>query len=177
MGLYLYSRPIKEFFKRSIRLWSQLLDHWRFDSSFNLELIHNNSSILHIHIKNKIQTQVIINRLISYFSTYTYVYILHPLFSGVSIEGFLYTNATQSTPFVRTASIESLHLSFPFFFSRFLNPCLFSENRIWLRIAHFYFQGFSEFESFHLVGFHTKAQSNQVRSVYQFRHIPFLFWD
>lgn len=32
--------------------------------------------------------------------------------------------------------------------------------RIWLRIAHFEFQGFSEFESYHLVGFHTKAQSN-----------------
>ena len=33
--------------------------------------------------------------------------------SGILTEGFLYfTNATQSTPFVRTASIESLHLSF-----------------------------------------------------------------
>ena len=44
--------------------------------------------------------------------------------------------------------------------------------RIWLRIAHFKFQGFSEFGSYHLAGFLTKAQSNQVRSVYQFRHIP-----
>ena len=28
--------------------------------------------------------------------------------------------------------------------------------------SHFLFQGFSEFESYHLVGFHTKAQPNQV---------------
>ena len=73
-----------------------------------------------------------------------------------------FTNAkgdvVNSIWFVRTASIESLHLSF--FYSRFLNFSLFLENRIWLRIAHCEFQGFSEFESSHLVSFHTKTQSN-----------------
>lgn len=34
-----------------------------------------------------------------------------------------FANATWSTPFVRTAPIESLHLSF--FYSRFMNPYCF----------------------------------------------------
>jgi hypothetical protein len=43
-------------------------------------------------------------------------------------------------------------------------------------IAHFSFPGFSEFGGYQLAGFHTKAQYNQVRSVYRFLHIPILLF-
>lgn len=77
MGLYLYSRPISQFFKRSIRLWNDWFDQWIFDFSFNLKLIHNNSSVF--HIKKIFWSSLIF----WYFSTYTYVYrfILHPFWS------------------------------------------------------------------------------------------------
>lgn len=78
------------------------------------------------------------------------------IFSKVSMKEFLFFLPTQLTPFVRTSSIESLHLSF--FLSESLFVC--QKKRIWLRITHFFFRGFSEFESYHLVGFHTKAQAN-----------------
>ena len=84
------------------------------------------------------------------------MFILDPFWNFYRRIPFLSRKEMSSTPFVRTASIESLHLSF-FSLPEF---SLFSESGIWLRIAHCEFQGFSEFESFHLVSFHTKAQSN-----------------
>lgn len=160
MGLYLYSRPINQFFKRSIILRSKRFDHWIFDSS----LWNQFRTISEFFWKKK------------EFRSW-WIFAISVRIRGNSFSYFMeykdsYTNAInkgKGNPiwFVRTTSIESLHLSL----FRFLNSC-FPKNRIWLRIAHFLFQGFSEFGSYHLVGFHTKAQSNQVRSVYQFRHIP-----
>ena len=76
-------------------------------------------------------------------------------------------------------SLEQLPLSlctYPFPLGSSLRTACFFKKGIWLRIAHFSFQGFSEFGSYHLAGFHTKAQYNQVRSVYRFRHIPILLF-
>ena len=125
MGLYLHSHPIDRFFKRSIRLWSKY---------FNLINLINEYSILsstwnrfttilpffHIH---KIQIRVVINYSFFLFILYFYIIVIVFKFKYVCIQvyssSFLefrwknsYNNARQSTPFVRTASIESLHLSF-----------------------------------------------------------------
>lgn len=115
-GLYLYSRPINQFFKRSIRLWSEWFDQWIFDSFFNVESIHTTPTLPFFFIKkNRLGSSLIIS-FDRVLNTYVYTFILHPFWS---FDGKI-PRPRQSTPFVRTASIESLHLSFfslsePFF--------------------------------------------------------------
>ena len=106
MGLYLYSRPINQLFKRSIRLWSEWFYQWIFDSFFNLQSIHNNSFIFHIKDSSRPE---------SFDIVFQYVYVCIYVYPSSFLEfrwKDSFTNATQPTPFVRTASIESLHLSF-----------------------------------------------------------------
>lgn len=81
-----------------------------------------------------------------------YNFILHSFWSFDGRILIITNNARSSTPFVRTASIESLHLSF------FILP--FGKEELAQDCPFFLFQGFSEFESSHLVGFRTKAQTN-----------------
>ena len=62
----------------------------------------------------EIRIRVFINYLEIGF-LYVYTFILHPFWSFDGRDSFI--NATQPTPFVRTASIESLHLSYSFLLS------------------------------------------------------------
>lgn len=68
---------------------------------------------------------------------------------------------TQLIPFVRTTSIESLHLSSLSLSLNFWNLCLFEKKEDWLRIA----QCFSQFGSHHFVGFRSIPRLNPTKSV------------
>ena len=164
MGLYLYSRPIHQFFKRSIRLWwSEWFDQWIFHFLFNLELIWFRSFILFVieRFTNRDLESLWINW--KSISLHIRIYIRFSLILSFRKFGWKNSFSNAKGNVVNSICSNSFHwVSAPilFFYSRFLNFSLFSENGIWLRIAHCEFQGFSEFESYHLVSFHTKAQSN-----------------
>lgn len=153
MGLYLHSHPMDRFFKRSIRRGSKcfylLKEYSILSSSWNRFI-----TILpfFIVIKEKVGSLWIFFIFFSilYWRMYAYTFILHPF---LSFDGrVLVTTQDSQLHFVRTASIESLHLS-----------CIYSffwKAGVGSGLPVFWFQGFSEFESSHLVGFPTKAQPN-----------------
>lgn len=131
MGLYLYSRPINQFFKSqkkgSIRpwRWSEWFEPGIFDSFFNLESIHNNSFLFHkkkyvfFFIKRNTYLVVIFELVfrcvyIVYIPLSFILYRVSIFDRSIHFTFFFLYQKGQSTPFVRTASIESLHLS-PFF--------------------------------------------------------------
>ena len=106
-GLSLYSRPINQFFKRSIKLWNEWFDHWIFDSSFNFDW--NGFTItlnffFHIYIFDRFGSWLIV----WYVSMYTYVLdiLYRAVLSVISIEEFqLPTQRSQ------LHSLEQLPLS------------------------------------------------------------------
>lgn len=134
MGLYLHSHPMDRFFKRYTKLWSKCFNKRIFDSFFNLESIQKNSSIFFIFIKENFGSSSIFLYFLLYHSIvflfkYLCRFLLHPFWRLDRRILITYYNARRSIPFVRTSSIESLHLSlFSFLF----------ESRSWLRIAHFF---------------------------------------
>ena len=136
IGLYLCSRLIDQFFKGSIRLWwSEWLGQWIFRLFFNFIKLGFDLrlSFLNIFITNRDCKSSLIN----WNSISVYISIGLSLIHSWNFDGripFLIQKEKSSTSFVRTASIESLHLSL--FYSRFLNVYFLSENGIWLRITH-----------------------------------------
>ncbi len=107
-GLYLYSRPINQFFKRSIRLWSEWFDQWIFDSFFNVESSHT-TSFYFVYKKYGFGSSLIIWYSIIYVCIYPYPSLHSFSFWSFDVKIPL---PTHLTPFVRIASVESLHLSF-----------------------------------------------------------------
>ena len=122
----------------NIRFFFQLGDWNRFTAIRSFFIYHflyfyKKISKFYRNIKKKIKIRVVINHLKYYLGTYTYVYMfIFPPFWSFDGKIPLLTQHSQ------LHLLEQLPLSLCTYpFSRFRNLYFFSENRIWLRIAHF----------------------------------------
>ena len=112
MGLYLYSRPINKFFKRKDRSdygVNDLINEYSILSSS----IHNNSFLF--FSSKKIRILVVIFAIVFHYVYVVYIGLSFILYEFSILDRRIHfpflPKKRQPTPFVRTASIESLHLS------------------------------------------------------------------